>query len=52
MVYAGFVCQPQLHVKFYDLEDVSYLRLSIYYCKRFALSSYICLRISQSIYLL
>jgi hypothetical protein len=26
MLYAGFVCQQE-HVKFYDLEDISYLRL-------------------------
>jgi hypothetical protein len=44
MLYAGFVCQQQ-HVKFCDLEDVSYLRLSIYYCKQVALSSYMSLHI-------
>jgi hypothetical protein len=39
MLYAGFICQQQ-RLKFYDLEDISYLRLSIYYCKQLALSSY------------
>jgi hypothetical protein len=39
LFYVGFVCQQKL-AKFYALDKISYLRLSIYYCKQVAMSKF------------
>jgi hypothetical protein len=48
ILYAGFICQ-QLHVNFCVLEEISYLELSTYYCKQFAMSNSMSLHMSISI---